>query len=143
MFSLKYLYLPFLLLLSSCGSEEEKITKIDNPKLVAVAFFNAIYNEKNIKKAALVCNKKLSKLVLHYRTPEAVGRHLFNMSYDKVVVKPDDSGVKVREQFKESATVTVYFDGFYQDDRLKDVKRIALIQKDGKWLIDKILKDPF
>ena len=143
MFSLKYLYLPFLLLLTSCSSEEEKITKIDNPKLVAVAFFDALYNEKNIKKAALVCNSKLSRLVLHYRTPGAVGRHLFNMSYDKVEIKPDDSGVKIREQFKDSATVTVYFDGYYQEDRVKDVKRILLIQKDGKWVIDKILKDPF
>ncbi len=143
MFSLKYLFLPFLLLLTACGSEDEKITKIDNPKLVAVAFFEALYNEKNIKKAALVCDSKLSRLVLHYRTPQAVGRHLFNMSYDKVEIKPDDSGVKVREQFKDAAIVTVYFDGYYQEDRLKDVKRISLIQKDGKWVIDKILKDPF
>jgi hypothetical protein len=143
MFSLKYLCLPLLLLVTSCGDEKEKITKIDNPKLVAVAFFNAVYNEKDIKKAALVCDDKLSRLVLHYRTPAAVGRHLFNMSYDKVEVKPDDSGVKIREQFKGSAIVTVYFDGIYNEEHLKDVKRISLIQKKGKWLIDKILKDPF
>ncbi|GAA0819658.1 hypothetical protein KO495_11080 [Colwellia sp. D2M02] len=143
MFLLKYLSIPFLLLLVSCGNEKEEITTIDNPKFVAVAFFDALYNEKNIEKAALVCDDKLSRLVLHYRSPEAVGRHLFNMSYDKVEVKPDDSGVKIREQFKGSAIVTVYFDGYYNDNRLKDVKRISLIQRKGKWVIDKILKDPF
>ena len=66
------------------------------------------------------------------------------MSYDKVEVKPDDSGVKLRKQFKHKATITLYFDGYYQENRLKDVKRISLIQIDGKkWVINKILKDPF
>jgi hypothetical protein len=143
MLSLKHLCLPLLLLITSCGIDNEEITSIDNPKLVTVAFFDAIYNEKDIKKAASVCDDKLAKLVLHYRTSSAVGRHLFNMSYDNVVVKPDESGVKVREQFKGSAIVTVYFNGYYNDKNVKDVKLISLIQKDGKWLIDKILKDPF
>jgi len=146
MFSFKYLYIPLyltlLFFLSSCGKDEE-ITAIDNPKYVAVAFFDALYNEKDIKKAASVCDEKLSRLVLHYRTTSAVGRHLFNMSFDKVIVKPDESGVKVREQFKGSTKITVYFDGYYNQGRVKDVKRISLVQKDGRWLIDKILKDPF
>ena len=65
------------------------------------------------------------------------------MSYDRVEIKPDDSGVKVREQFKNAAVITVFFDGYYHDDNLKDVKRLSLIQIDNKWVIDKILKDPF
>ena len=38
-----------LLLLSACGSETKEISKIENPQLVAVAFFEAIYKENNIK----------------------------------------------------------------------------------------------
>ena len=144
MHKLTPLILLFTFLLSACGGEEEEITKIDNPKLVAVAFFNALYNEKDVKKAASVCAPKLAKLVLHYRSPQAVARHMFNMSYDKVDIRPEDSGVKIREQFKNKAVVTLYFDGYYQDSRLKDVKRISLVQiNDGKWVIDEILKDPF
>ena len=37
-----------LFLVSACGGGEEEITKIDNPELVAVAFFDALYNEKNV-----------------------------------------------------------------------------------------------
>lgn len=140
---LKYLILITALFLTGCESEKDKITEVDNPEHVAVAFFNALYNEKDVKKAALVCNPKLARLLLHYQTPQAVARHLFNMSYDKVEIKPDDSGVKLREQFKGSAVITLYFDGYYQDERLKDVKRLSIIQRDGKWYIDKILKDPF
>lgn len=131
-------------LLVGCGENNtKKITTVDNPETVAIAFFDALYNEKNVGKAASVCSPKLARLILHYRSPEAVARHLFNMSYDKVEMRPDSTGVKVREQFKGNARITIYFDGYYQDNRLKDVKRLAFTQRDGKWFIDEILKDPF
>jgi len=133
-----------LLLLTACGeNNDKKITTVDNPETVAIAFFDALYNQKNIEKAASVCSPKLARLILHYRSPEAVARHLFNMSFDTVEIQPDSSGVKVREQFKGSANIVVYFDGSFQDNRVKDVKRLAILQRDGKWFIDKILKDPF
>lgn len=139
------LTIVFSIMLTACdgGSDEDAITKIDNPELVTIAFFDALYNEKNIEKAALVCSPRLARIILSYRSAKSVGRHLFNMSYDKVEIRPDGSGVKVREQFKDAAKITVYFDGYYNDDRLKDVKRLSLIQQDGKWIINKILKDPF
>ena len=139
----KYILLSVVFLLSACGNEKE-ITSLDNPELVAVAFFDALYNEKDVKKAALVCSPKLARIILSYRSPQAVARHVFNMSYDSVVVKPDDSGVKVREQFKNKAIITLYFEGFYQEEKLKDVKRLSMIQdSSGKWIIEKLLKDPF
>ncbi len=140
----KYILLSVVFLLSACGNEDKEITSLDNPELVAVAFFDALYNEKDVKKAALVCSPKLARIILSYRSPQAVARHVFNMSYDTVEVKPDDSGVKVREQFKNKAIITLYFEGMYQEEKLKDVKRLSMIQDDnGKWIIDKLLKDPF
>lgn len=141
---IKFIFLGLTLLLFGCNEvDKNKINNVDNPEVVAIEFFNALYNEQNIKKAASVCNPKLSRIILHYKSPKAVARHLFNMSYDKVDITPDDSGIKVREQFNSSAIITVYFDGYYQDNRLKDVKRLSLVQVDDKWVIDKILKDPF
>ncbi len=141
-FSISLLLIVFL---SACGGGEEEISEIDNPKLVAIAFFEAIYNEKDINKAASVCGPKLSRLLLHYRTSQSVARHMFNMSFDKVTdIKPDDTGVKVRERFKDKAVVTVYLEGFYQESKIKNVKRLSLVQNDeGLWVIDEILKDPF
>ncbi|OUR82623.1 hypothetical protein A9Q75_05615 [Colwellia psychrerythraea] len=142
--SLLALLLCSITLLTACGEDNsKKITTVDNPELVAIAFFDALYNEKNVEKAASVCNPQLARLILHYRSPGAVARHLFNMSYDNVEIKPDSAGVKVREQFKDNANITIYFDGYYQNNRMKDVKRLAIIQRDGKWFIDKVLKDPF
>lgn len=142
MLYLKSTLFCLLFLLTACNGEK-KITEIDNPEEVAVAFFDALYNEKDVKKAASVCSPKLARIILHYKSPQAVARHLFNMKYDNVMIKPDDSGVKVREQFKDSAEITLYFEGTYYGDKIKDVKRILLIQKSNGWFIDKILKDPF
>ncbi|MEW6992559.1 hypothetical protein AADZ91_17990 [Colwelliaceae bacterium 6441] len=139
----KIFILISLTMLFSCEQKEDPISELDNPELVTVAFFHALYNEKNLTKAASVCSPKLARIILHYKSTKAVARHLFNMSYDSVEISPDDTGVKVREQFKNKAVITVYFDGEYNENKLKDVKRISLLQIDDKWVIDKILKDPF
>jgi len=140
---LKCILLSLLIFTTGCMKDKDDITAIDNPELVTIAFFDALYNEKNIKKAASVCSPSLARVILHYKSTKAVGRHLFNMQFDTVKVTPDDSGVKVREQFSGSAKITVFFDGKHRDSIVKDVKRLSLIQVDGKWVIDKILKDPF
>lgn len=131
--------------LAACGDQDNSdvINDNTNPEHVAVAFFDALYNEKNVDKAAQVCSPKLARIILHYRSSRAVARHLFNMSYDKVEITPDDSGVKVRERFSGKANITLYFTGTYNDRKIKDVKRLALVQQGGIWVIDKILKDPF
>lgn len=141
-----YLHLTsllFLFFISSCEQKEKPISAIDNPEQVVVAFFDALYNQKDVKKAASVCSPQLARIILHYKSSEAVARHIFNMSFDQVEIKPDDSGVKVREQFKNNATITIYFDGVYHEERFKDVKRLSVIQLNDRWVINKILKDPF
>jgi hypothetical protein len=135
--------ITLLLFLVACTDKNKDINKIEDPELVTVAFFNAIYNERDIKKAASVCNPKLARILMHYKSPSAVGRHLFNMSFDEVVVSPDSTGVKIREQFKDKAVITVYFEGMYQENIVKDVKRLSLVQLGNRWVINKILKDPF
>lgn len=122
---------------------KEDITKIDDPEVVAEVFFNALYNDKDVEKAASISSPKLARILLHYKSPQSVARHLFNMSYDTVKIMPDTSGIKVREQFKGNTKVVLYFDGLYNGERLKDVKKVELIQTKKGWVLDKILKDPF
>ena len=97
MIKVNFIILLTLFLVSACGIGDEEITKIDDPELVAVAFFDALYNEKNVQKAASVCDEKLARLLLHYKSPQAIARHMFNMSYDTVKIKPDSNGVKTKE----------------------------------------------
>jgi len=140
--SSKYIFLLMICLLSGCGGDDP-ITEIGDPELVAVAFFDALYNQRDVEKAASVCSPQMARILLHYHLPNAIARNVFNMSFDHVNIKPDDSGVKVREQFKNKAIVILYFDGTYHGEKMKDVKRVSMIQLDGKWVMDKLLKDPF
>jgi len=137
------LVIIILLLMGCSDNKADAITTINDPELVTIAFFNALYNEKNIDKAVLVCSPRLARIILSYHSSKAVGRHLFNMSYDKVEMKLENSGAKIRKQFTDTAKITVYFDGLNHDQRLKDIKSLSLIKEEGKWLINKILKDPF
>jgi hypothetical protein len=134
----------FIIFLPAC-STEDKINNIDNPQLFAVAFFEAVYNDKDINKAASACSPKLARLLLHYKTPQSVSRHLFNMSYDEVTeIEPDKSGLKVRELFKDKVEITIYISGYFDEDIIRNVKRLSLIKNnEGQWIIDEILKDPF
>lgn len=141
MFYVKAFLLSITLLLTGCN--EKDVKKIDDPEIVATVFFEALYNDRDVNKAASICSPKLARILLHYKSPEAIARHLFNMSFDSVTVTPDTSGVKVREQFKDKAKVTLFFDGKYNDNKLKDVKQVLLIQTKTGWVLDKILKDPF
>lgn len=140
---MKYILLSLTIFLFACEEPEHEVIEVNNPESVAIGFFHALYNEKNVKKAAAVCSPKLARILLHYKSSNAVARHVFNMSYDSVEVTPDDSGVKVREQFKDAAVITVYFNGIYNEGRHRDVKRVSLIQVDGEWVLDELLKDPF
>jgi hypothetical protein len=141
-FIFKTIVLLTLVFAIAC-SDEENIQEIDNPKVVTTAFFNALYNERDVDKAASVCSPQIAKLLKHYRSVPSIGRYMFNMMYDKVEIKADNSGVKIREQFKQSATVTIYFNGTYQNQRIKDVKRVLLKEQGNRWIISEILKDPF
>ena len=50
---LKLILISFTFLLTACGDDENGDIKMsESPEVVAVAFFDALYNEKNVKKAA-------------------------------------------------------------------------------------------
>ena len=77
---LKFITLTLLFLLSACDEKDKnKIHDVDNPEVVAIEFFNALYNEQNIEKAASVCSPQLSRIIMHYKSPRAVARHLFRL----------------------------------------------------------------
>ena len=63
---LKLILISLTLLLTACGDEGNgDIKTSESPEVVAIAFFDALYNEKNVKKAAKVCSPQLSRIILH------------------------------------------------------------------------------
>ena len=135
--------LLFLLLLSSllfgCNSEEEKVEISE--KQVAVSFFNAIYNEKDAKKAMSFSSTNFKKELEKYHTASNIARRVFDMRFDSVSLHTSAMKTQIINEFNVQVTMMVQFTGKRNGSDYKDYKKIRLIKENNKWLMDKILDD--
>jgi hypothetical protein len=122
-----------------CGSDSEPKENADD---VAIAFFNAIYNQNDINKAKKLCTTNFAKEISKYITTKNVARRLFNMSFDSVEINAALGDLKVQSEFKISGKLTVLFTGYRQEKTYKELKNIRLIKQGDVWLIDELLSDP-
>ena len=120
-----------------CGSEPK-----ENAEDVAIAFFNAIYNQNDINKAKKLCTTNFANEISKYVTTKNVARRLFNMSFDSVEIDAALGDMKVRGEFKDSGKLTLLFTGYRQEKIYKELKKIKLIKQGDIWLIDELLRDP-
>lgn len=123
--------------LLGCGSEP-KVSAED----VAVMFFDAIYNQKDINKAVALCSPSFAKEVKQHRTANQVARRMFNMSFDHVEINAALGDRKIRQEFNHSGVLTILFTGYRYEKIYKDLKKIRLIKKGDDWFVDKLLADP-
>jgi len=123
-----------------CGSEPRE--KADNAEDVAIAFFNAIYNQNDINQAKKFCTTNFATEMSKYVTAKNVARRLFNMSFDSVEIDAALGDLKVRGEFKNSGKLTLLFTGYRQEKIYKELKKIKLIKQGDIWLIDELLPDP-
>ncbi len=135
-------HLVLLLLLSSflfgCNQEEKKIEISEQQ--VAVSFFNAIYNEKNVNKALLLSTPDFRKELEKYHTANNIAHRLFNMRFDSVSLHTSAKKTKIIDEYYIQATMMIQFTGIRDGNTYKDYKKIRLIKKDDKWLVDKLLE---
>jgi len=135
--------LLFLLLLSSllfgCNSEEEKVEISE--KQVAVSFFNAIYNEKDAKKAMSFSSTNFKKELEKYHTASNIARRVFDMRFDSVSLHTSAMKTQIINEFNVQVTMMVQFTGKRNGSDYKDYKKIRLIKENDKWLVDKLLED--
>jgi len=139
-------FLPFiLLLLSACskeigGSAPEGTTA----EGAALAFFDHIYNTRNMKGALRLASPRLQRLMKSYHTPKAVSRHVINLRYDGDVVLEIDGGNSVgRAEFATKQIVSIFLSGSYQGNVIDELRTVKLVREKGNWVVDEILADRF
>ncbi|MDO6710453.1 MULTISPECIES: hypothetical protein [Alteromonadaceae] len=115
----------------------------NTPDYAAVEFFQHVYNDKNLNKAIAMSSKRMAKLLKSYRTNRNVQRHVFDLVYDEVDIQPDTGNSIGRNEFAESAVVTLFFTGTLYDERVEDIRVVEMLRVDGKWLVDKIQPDKY
>jgi len=138
---LKKLPLLFLLLsttfLFSCNQEkkEEEVSE----KHVAIAFFDAIYNEKNIDKAILLSSASFKNELEKYHTVSNIAHRLFNMRFDSVSLHTSAMRTQIIDEYNVEVTMTVQFTGKRNGNIVKDFKKVKLIKENDTWLVDQLL----
>lgn len=139
---LKKSFFIFILLSSTiilgCNSEEKKV-KVSE-KQVAMSFFDAIYNEKNVDKALLLSSKSFKKELEKYHTASNIAYRLFKMRFDTVSLHTSAMKTQIIDQYNVQVTMMVQFTGKRNGKTYKDYRRIRLIKENNIWLVDKLLE---
>jgi len=129
--------LLFSLLFSGCNSDKKDAEV--NEKKVAIAFFDAVYNSKDIKKIITLSSDRFKEKVSRYKTAQHFSRRVLNMQFDTVTMETAAANTQIIDEFNVKATMTVLFTGQRNGSTFKDYRRIQLIKKDNVWLVDKLL----
>jgi hypothetical protein len=127
--------------LNLLGCSLEKVEE-ETAGEVATAFFDALYNTKNLEKALTFCTPEFAKEVGKHKTVKQAALRLFNMSYDSVKIHAALGDQKVRAEFNTSGKLTMLFTGDRQGKIYKDLKKVQLIKKGKVWYIESLLPDP-
>lgn len=128
--------------LQACG-QNQVYTK--EPGEVAIEFFDAIYNQNDLKGAADLATPQYSRILKSYYTVERVQKVLFNRRYDSVVIEEDRniSGISFTKSHTTKVSVTLMFDGTFNGNRFRDLKEVVLLKQRGKWRVDKLKADVY
>lgn len=134
-------YLIFItivaLVLFGCNSDKKEVEK--PVQKVVIAFFDAIYNKKDLNRAVLFSSKNLKKELKQYKTVRHLSRRLLNMSFDSVTIETTTTKTQIIDEFNVQITMTVMFTGQLDGSLFKDYKNIRVIKENNAWLVDKIL----
>lgn len=135
-------------LMALLGCEDRKnvpaFANPDAPEYRALKFFDAIYNEKNLGKAQKYATPKLSRIIRSYGTTRGYARYVLNLQVDSGVELNIDRSLNQVSTDKSMKTyVNILFTGNYNDDPVRDVRKVNFIRVDGQWLINDVEDDPY
>lgn len=135
------------LLLMSCGAEETaksagKYGTMDSnsPEYAAIQFFEHIYNDPTIERSLQFSSPKMARLIKSYRINHNVQRHVLNMTFDTVEIKPN-AGSAGRNEFAKEVKVSMFFEGTYHGDKIRDLRTVKLIRIGQQWKVDEVSLD--
>lgn len=139
----KLLFVVIILGLTACKPSNTVNAQLGSPEHIAGEFFQAIYNDKDLEKAQSMSTKEFANLIGSYGTARQVGRTLFNMSFDKVLINVNRSGRNLREQYDDQASIQLIFDGEFDNKRIQETRTVVLVRQRGTWLVNEVLADKF
>lgn len=135
--------LLFTLLFSACEKAPAKkggkfgMLNTGVPEYAAVEFFEHIYHHKKLDGALKLSTPKMERLLRSYHTNKGVQKHILNMRFDTVNIRPSTRSAG-RNEFAKEAKIALMFEGELQGNIIKDMRVVELIRVDNKWKVDDV-----
>ncbi|RUO25780.1 hypothetical protein CWE09_03350 [Aliidiomarina minuta] len=120
-------------------SEEKRETEAHEQ---AEAFFNALYNERDMEKVAELASEDYRRVLMHYGASSSIGRYLYNMNFDEVEIIADRRGISLYQDRADTARVQVSFTGMHAGRKRESLREVVMIRENGNWRIDRVLDGP-
>lgn len=131
----------------ACTEKSDNIPPFANPNAPeyrALTFFDAIYNQKNMKLATKYATEKHARIIKSYGTTKGYARYVLNLQFDPgVELKIDRSLNQIDFGDPKKTSVNILFTGYYSSGKLNDLRKVVLVKENGEWLISKIADDPY
>lgn len=133
--------LLFIFIFSACdkgasnkGSSKFGMEDKGNPEFAAIEFFENIYHRKGIKGAIKLSSPKMERLLRSYHTNKGVQKHVLNMRFDSVAIKPKTRNAG-RNEFSTEVQISIFFEGKLNGKIIKDLRDVDLIKIDNEWKV--------
>lgn len=128
-------------LLTACDTPAALTKK--GPHEIATAYFNALYNERNLNRAIELSSHRNRELIEHYGNTVSVGRYMYNMSFDQVDVTAERPTGIVYMNRNNTVRIQVAFSGYNGTDRYDEVREVVMIDQEGEWRLERVLDSPY
>lgn len=136
--------IPLTLLLAACTKEAPIVdAQWGTPDYVATQFFHAIYNDKDLETAKRLSTKEYAALMESYGSVRQVGRTLFNMSFDSVVIRINPTSGNVREQYDDHANILVVLTGQHDGKKVDEMREVEMVRRKSSWVVNTVKVDKY
>lgn len=106
---------------------------------VAIAFFDRLYNQRELEHALALTTTDYHSVLERYGTINAISRYVFNMNFDEVVIEADTRGISLYRERAETARLQLSFRGTRYNQRVETLRDVVLVRENGRWRISKVM----
>mgnify|MGYP000030848039 CR=1 FL=1 len=129
----------FVMMYFTVGCKEE--IKYPSESEVTIAFFDAVYNQKDLNRVLSLSSKSFAQEIKKYKTLNNFSRRALSLSFDSVTMETQKSNTKVIDEFNVQVVIKVMLTGLRNERIYKEVRKVQLIKNNNTWLVDKLLKN--
>lgn len=107
----------------------------ESPQYAAIVFMLSIYENENLNETISMASPSFRRTIKAYQTNKSVQRHILNLRLDRVEVEPMSGGFSPRNEFTKSSTVDLKITGYFNNEKIIDLRTVEMVKKSGDWQI--------